>query len=227
MEVDPTFALLVNGMQVLIGLLLAAIAATNSTARQFEPRLHAPPPVWLGQPPQKNVLAIWLGSCRIVALMALLATLVVVAGWKPAAEPFMPIWLVPAYIMSAGAAWCAFGVAVGMRFTRRNALLLLAVAYALVLIGAPIAALPFQDSGESQMLMAASPFVAVSMLTMHVERRGSARLRSASRCLPATALYAAATAILLTVAVLVLERRSARNPTTAVPGPAPVSMRVS
>ena len=114
-----------------------------------------------------------------------------------------------------------------MRFTRRNALLLLAVAYALVLIGAPIAALPFQDSGESQMLMAASPFVAVSMLTMHVSGGAPPGFEVLRGALAATALYAAATAILLTVAVLVLERRGARNPTTAVPGPAPVSMRVS
>jgi hypothetical protein len=206
---------------------LAAIAATNSTARQFERDSMAPPPVWLGQPPLKSVLANWLGPCRLVALMAILATLVVVAGWKPAAEPFMPIWLVPAYIMFAGAAWCAFGVAVGMRFTRRKALLWLAAAYALVLIGAPIAAMPFQGSGQSQVLMAASPFVAVSMLTMHTSVGARPVFDLRHGALAATALHAAATAILLTVAVLVLERRGARNPTTAVPGPAPVSVRVS
>jgi ABC-type transport system involved in multi-copper enzyme maturation permease subunit len=220
------FAFVVNGTQVLIGLLLAAIAATNSTARQFE-RDSMAPPVWLGQPPLKSVLANWLGPCRLVALIALLATLVVVMRWKPGAEPFMRIWLVPAYIMFAGGAWCAFGVAVGMRFTRRKALLSLAAAYALVLIGAPIAAVPFLDSGQSQMLMAASPFLAVSMLTAHTSGGAPGGFDLLHGALAATALYAAATAILLAVAVLVLERRGARNPTTAAPGPAPVSMRVS
>jgi hypothetical protein len=185
------------------------------------------PPVWLGEPPLKCVLANWLGPCRLVALMALLATLVVIAGWKPGAGPFMPIWLVPAYIIFAGAAWCAFGVAVGMRFTRRKALLLLAAAYALVLIGAPILAVPFPDSGPSRMLMAASPFVAVSMLTMHTGGGAPPGLLVLHGALAATALHVAAIAIFLTVAVFVLERAGARNPTTAMPGPAPVSMRVS
>ena len=216
------FAFLVNGTQVLIGLLLASIAATNSTARQFE-RDSMAPVVWLGQPPLKTVLANWLGPCRLVAVMALLATLVVVVRWKPAAEPFMRIWLVPAYIMFAGAAWCAFGVAVGMRFTRRTALLLLAGAYALALIGAPIAAVPFLDSGPSQVLMAASPMVAVSMLTMYRSGGAPPGFEVLDGALAATALYAAAIAILLTVAVFVLERRGGRNPTTAVLGPAPVS----
>ncbi len=216
------FAFVVNGTQVLIGLLLAAIAATNSTARQFE-RDSMAPPVWIGQPPLKTVLANWLGPCRLVALMALLATLVVVVRWKPGALPFMRIWLVPAYIMFAGAAWCAFGVAVGMRFTRRTALLLLAAAYALALIGAPIAAVPFLDSGPSQLLMAASPIVAVSLLTMHQSGGAPPGLEILDGALAATALHAAAIPILLTLAVFVLERRGARNPTTAVPGPAPVS----
>ena len=209
------FAFVVNGTQVLIGLLLAAIAATNSTARQFERDAMAPP-VLLGLPPLKNVLANWLGPCRLVALMALLATLVVVPRWRPGAEPLMRIWLVPAYIMFAGAAWCAFGVAVGIRFTRRTALLLLAAAYALVLLGAPIAAVPFRDSGQSQMLMAASPFVEVSMLTMRMSRGDPPGFEVLGGALAATALHAAAIAILLTVAVFALERRGARNPMTAV-----------
>ena len=145
-------AFVVNGTQVLVGLLLAAIAATNSTARQFERNPMAPPPVWLGRPALKNVLANWLGPCRLVALMALLATLVVIARWKPGADPFMRILLVPAYIMFAGAAWCAFGVAVGMRFPRRTALLSLAAAYGLVLIAAPIATVPFSDMADPQIL---------------------------------------------------------------------------
>jgi hypothetical protein len=209
------FAILVNGTQVLIGLLLAAIAATNSTVRQFE-RDSMAPQLWLGLPPLKSVLANWLGPCRLVALMALLATLVVVARWRPGAEPLTRIWLVPAYIMFAGAAWCAFGVAVGMRFTRRTALLWLAAAYALVLIGAPIAAVPFRGSGHSQMLMAASPFVEVSMLTMHTSSGDPAGFEILGGALAATALHAAAIAILLTVAVFALERRGARNPATAV-----------
>ena len=216
------FAFVVNGTQVLIGLLLAAIAATNSTARQFE-RDSMEPPVWLGQPPLKTVLANWLGPCRLVALMALLATLVVVVRWKPGAEPFMRIWLVPAYIMFAGAAWCAFGVAVGMRFTRQRALLLVAAAFALVLIGAPIAAVPFLDSSPSQVLMAASPVVAVFMLTMYPSGGAPPGFDVLDGALAATALHAAAIPILLTVAVLILERRGARDRTTAVPGPAPVS----
>jgi ABC-type transport system involved in multi-copper enzyme maturation permease subunit len=216
------FAFVVNGTQVLIGLLLAAIAATNSTARQFE-RESIAPPVWLGGPPLKTVIANWLGPCRLVALMALLATLLVVVRWRPAAEPFMRIWVVPAYVICAGAAWCAFGVAVGMRFTRRTALLLLAAAYALVLIGAPIAAVPFLDSGPSKLLMAASPFVAISMLTMYRNGGAPPGFEVLDEALAATVLHAAATAILLSVAVFVLERRGARNPTTAVPGPAPVS----
>ncbi len=101
---NSDFAFVVNGTQVLIGLLLSAIAATNSTARQFERGSEAPP-VWLGRSPLKTVLLSWLGPCRLVALMALLATLVVVVRWRPVAEPFERIWLVPAYIMFSGAAW--------------------------------------------------------------------------------------------------------------------------
>jgi hypothetical protein len=62
-------AFVVNGTQVLVGLLLAAIAATNSTARQFERNPMAPPPVWLGWPALKNVLANWLGPCRLVFVL--------------------------------------------------------------------------------------------------------------------------------------------------------------
>jgi ABC-type transport system involved in multi-copper enzyme maturation permease subunit len=217
---NSDFAFVINGTQVLIGLLLSAIAATNSTARQFD-RDSTAPPIWLGRPPLKTVLANWLGPCRLVALMALLATLVVVLRWKPVAEPFMRIWLVPAYIMSSGAAWCAFGVAVGMRFTRRTALLSLAGACALVLIGAPIAALPFLDSRPSQVLMATSPIVAVSSLTMYGNGSAPPGFGLLDGALLATALYAAAIPILLTVAVFALERRGARSPTTAAPGPAP------
>ena len=46
------FAFVVNGTQVLIGLLLAAIAATNSTARQFK-RDSMVPPVLLGLAPSR------------------------------------------------------------------------------------------------------------------------------------------------------------------------------
>ena len=214
-------AYVINGTQVLIGLLLAAIAATNSTARQFERDPMAPPAVWPGQSPLKNVLANWLGPCWLVALMAVLATLLVLAHWKPAALPFMRIWLVPAYIMFAGAAWCAFGVVVGMRFTRGTALLSLAAVYALVLIAAPIAA--FLGIEPPQMLEAANPFVAVSMLTRHTSGDGLPGFGVLGAALAATALYAAATAILLTFTVFVLARRGARSPTAAVPGPARVS----
>ena len=134
---NSDFAFVINGTQVLIGLLLSAIAATNSTARQFE-RDSTAPPVWLGQPPLKTVLANLAGPLPAGGTDgAAWLTLVVLVRWRPGAEPFMRIWLVPAYIMFSGAAWCRFGVAVGMRFTRRTALLSLAAAYALVLIGAP------------------------------------------------------------------------------------------
>jgi ABC-type transport system involved in multi-copper enzyme maturation permease subunit len=213
-------AFVINGTQVLVGLLLAAIAATNSTARQFERNPMAPPPVWLGWPALKNVLANWLGPCRLVALMALLATLVVLARWEISADPFVQIWLVPAYIMFAGAAWCAFGVAVGIRFTRRTALLALAVAYGLVLIAAPISTVPFSDVAEPQVLRAANPFVAVSMLTQHARGHAPPDFNVLHAVLGAAALYAAAIAILLTDALFVLERRGVRNPTSAAPGPA-------
>ncbi len=218
---DSDFAFVMNGTQVLIGLLLSAIAAVNSTARQFE-RDSTAPPVWLGQPPLKTVLAIWLGPCRLVALMALLASLLaVLVRSRPWAESVMHIWLVPAYIIFAGGAWCAFGVALGMRFTRRTALLSLAAAYALVVIGAPSAAVPFQNSGPSQMLTAASPFVAVSMLTVPWRGYALPGFEVFDGALAAIALYAVAIAILLTLAVFELERRGARNPPTAIPGPAP------
>ncbi len=216
-----TSAYVVNGTQVWIGLLLAAIAATNSTARRFERDPTAPPPVSPGLPPLKTVLANWLGPCGLVALMALLATLVVLAHWKPATEPFMRIWLVPVYIMFSGAAWCAFGVALGMRFTRGTALLSLAAAYALVPIAAELA--PFLGIDPPQALEAANPFVAVSMLTRHTSGDGPFGFKVLDGALAATTLNAAAIAILLTIAVFVLGRRGARNPTTAVPGPAPVS----
>ena len=209
------FAFVVNGSQVLIGLLLAAIAATNSTARQFERDAMAPP-VLLGLAPLKNVLANWLGPCRLVALMALLATLVVVALEAQCRALDANLARSRVHHVRRCSAWCAFGVAMGMRFTCRTALLLLAAAYAVVMIVAPIAAMPFRDSGQSQMLMAASPFVEVSMLTMRMSPGDPPGFEVLGGALAATALHAAAIAILLTVAVFALERRVARNATTAV-----------
>ena len=127
----------------------------------------------------------------------------------------MRIWLVPAYIMFAGAAWCASAwpwacdsapnspafARCGLRGrydrrTHRGDAVPRQRPIADAHGGKPVCGGVHADNAD--------------------EPRGSSRLRGSRRGAAATALHAAAIAILLTVAVFALERRGARNPTTAV-----------
>ena len=98
--VSPAF--LINGVQVSVGLYIAAIAVATSTSRQLGPDALARAPLY-GRSSPRIVLAKWLGAYRLVALVALLATLVVLGHWDFRRDPMHSIWLVPIAILVVGA----------------------------------------------------------------------------------------------------------------------------
>jgi hypothetical protein len=126
------------------------------------------------------------------------------------------------YILVAGAAVCALGVALGMWFPGRNGVMLTSAVYALLLAVAPILGGLAIDPGRAEAAWMSSPMVAAGALTIAIV--GGSRLGfDVFAPLPMViGAHACATAILLVASVPTLERRFARE-RAAVATPAPVA----
>ena len=212
-------AVLINGAQVSVGLFVAALAAALSASRQLGGGLA--PAARFGQSSPRIVLAKWLGACRTVGLVALLVTLAVLARWDFMNDPLQRIWLVPIYVLFIGASFCSLGVALGMWFSRLTALLLTAAIYALILTVGPISGGMLFEYGQAEIAWTSSPMVAASALTIAVTG-GPATGFDVFAALPVViGAHTCATAILLTAAIVTLERRFTRERTAAAqPSPA-------
>jgi hypothetical protein len=211
----------VNATQVSVGLFIAASAAALSAVRQLGggagvPRARFGRSSWL------LVLAKWAGPYRLVSLVALLATLAVLGHWDSRTDPNQSIWLIPIYILSVGAASCSLGVALGIWFSRRSALLLTGMIYALFLTVGPITGGLLFEPGRAKIAWISSPTVAAGALTAAVTSGPSTGFDVFAALPLMIVLHACATAILLAAAIVTLERRFARERAAVAP-PSPAT----
>ncbi len=199
---------LLNGALVSAGLLVAAIKVAISCGRLFE-RDAADRNARTGQSLLRIVIANWVGSCRAVALVALLGTLVVVGHWDSHTLSLTPILLVPIYIISAGMAWCGVAVVSGVWLPPRSAAIVTVAILSGVLVVVPLyGALTF-NTGFALAAGMFSPFVATCAMTIDITSRPE--LHAYGAALAATLLYACATVVLLAAAAVAIERRLDRE----------------
>ena len=213
-------AALINGAQVSVGLFIAALAAALSAGRQLGGGLA--PAARFGRSSPRIVLATWLGACRLVALVALLVTLAVLVRWDSWNDPMQGIWLFPIYVLFVGASSCSLGLALGLWFSPRTALLLTGAIFILTLTVGPILGGMFFDDGQAVTAWGSSAMVVASTLTNTVIG-GPAPAFDVIAALPAVlAAHACATPILLAAAIVTLKRRFTRERAARV-HPAPTA----
>ncbi len=160
-------AMLVNGFQVSIGLLLLSVSAATSLA---EERVRGSLDVLMATPlsTRQIVMGKWLGSFRLVPLLAVLPALVIMLTGN---NPVFPNWIgavvMTAYILACGAAvtslglamatWCSrLGRAVGFTVT---GFVLITVGWLFLVVAL------FQPNPLGWILITASPFYGALLTT--------------------------------------------------------------
>jgi ABC-type transport system involved in multi-copper enzyme maturation permease subunit len=154
-----TFAMAwVNGLQVSIGMLLLSVTAATSLA---EERVRGTLDVLLTTPlsTRSIVLGKWLGTFRIVPLLAVLPVFVVSFGNIQNSLYAPTILMTFVFVFACGAAITGLGLAMATWCARVGRAVALAVsAYVLVAVGWLFTGMWFRAGPDGEGLMMASPF---------------------------------------------------------------------
>jgi ABC-type transport system involved in multi-copper enzyme maturation permease subunit len=154
----------VNGILICGGLLLVSVQAALSMAedRGNGALEHARGG---GFSSFQIALAKWLGSGRFVLLLAFLTPLVVLCRREPEFAAWQGMVLMTAYVISAGGAFAALGLALGARFPRGRAVMLSVALGTAFSLGWVISSRSFPPGADSIWLWMGSPFVGVAVVT--------------------------------------------------------------
>jgi ABC-type transport system involved in multi-copper enzyme maturation permease subunit len=209
----------INGTLVSVGLLVAAVGAALSCGRLLDPAGPAPP-LWAGQSNLRIVLATWLGSLRVVAVVAMLGWSAVLGRLDDGPNILVRSLLILTYVAVVGAAWCGLAVALGASLARRASAGFTAAIYGVVVVFEALAGGSFLDSHTGNVAWLSNPFVAVATMTMEISRRRPAAFDVSWPLLVTIALHVAATVVLLAIATASVERRLGNQGLTT-PGRAP------
>jgi ABC-type transport system involved in multi-copper enzyme maturation permease subunit len=160
----------VNGFQVSIGLLLVSVVAATSLAEEraggsLEVLLSTPLPTW------EIVVGKWLGTYRLVPLLAVLPALVVHGIMERSVERSLAAILTIAFVLSCGAAITSLGLAMATWCRRIGRSLGLTVTlYLLVTVGWLFTIVAIHNGGmpDARYLMMASPFFWAGIVVVDV-----------------------------------------------------------
>jgi ABC-type transport system involved in multi-copper enzyme maturation permease subunit len=148
-----------NGLQVSIGLLLLSVTAATSLG---EERVRGSLDVLLATPllTREIVLGKWLGSFRLVPLLAALPTLVVLCGNGGGVDQIAGAVLTAAFVLSSGATVTSLGLGLTTRISRLGRAVGLTVTlYVLVTVGWLFLVMALHGPGRSaEGLLMLSPF---------------------------------------------------------------------
>jgi ABC-type transport system involved in multi-copper enzyme maturation permease subunit len=203
---DAPTAFVINGALVSLGILLAAMLAALSSARERESGGLARARL-AGLSALRTVLAIWLGSYRLVVPVTLLTAAVVMfhSGsnhvWGLAALPLLP------YVLCIASVWCAVGLVMGLWFSPRFAALVTAALFAIVLFASSLVFMASIGGWRPNALWPGSPFLGVSTTGLDMAIAGGPAESTAWWVISWTQLYGVAAVSLLVFAARTLERR--------------------
>jgi ABC-type transport system involved in multi-copper enzyme maturation permease subunit len=216
---DAPMAFLLNGAQVSVGFLLAAALAALAAADErrsggFDRARHA------GMSVPRTVLAMWLGCHRLIGPAMLLAAVPVFVHLGADKGPLGALVLLVCYLVCASAAWCAFGLVMGLWFSPRFAVLATAVFLALVLSLLPVASWWISGSWSPQGIWAVSPLLCVATTGMSLDVSGFQPWISGWWVINWAVFYVLAALLLFAVAAKTLERGLGGEWRLAMGGPA-------
>jgi ABC-type transport system involved in multi-copper enzyme maturation permease subunit len=161
----------VNGLQVSIGLLLLSVSASTSLA---EERVRGSLDVLMVTPlsTREIVLGKWLGSFRLVPLLAILPALVVLCNVGLRAEGLLGTAMLVAFVIVAGAAISSLGLALATWVSRLGRAVGLTVTlYVLVTVGWLFIAMMVHGPGHhGEGLLMGSPFFWVGEMSWELTR---------------------------------------------------------
>ena len=156
----------VNAFQVSIGFLFLSVTAATSLA---EERVNGSLDVLMTTPltTREIVVGKWLGSYRLVPLLAVLPTLVVIGSSGTHVDEWPVAVLMVAFVLSCGAAITSLGLAMATWCPRLGRAVGLTVSlYLLVAVGWMFCLIAvFNFDNESRYLMMGSPFFWAGMVT--------------------------------------------------------------
>jgi len=168
----------VNGFQVLVGLLLLSVTAATSLA---EERVRGSLDVLLSTPlsGRQIVLGKWLGSYRIVPLLAILPWFLVACVAFVSGSPWWASLLMIAYVLCAGAAVTSLGLAVATWCSRLGRAVGITVTlYVLVSVGWIFFAMMVYGPGrQGEKLAMASPFFWAGEMTWEFGTLGAPAMK--------------------------------------------------
>jgi hypothetical protein len=203
---DGSLGSLINGALFSLGILIAAVTAATSCARQrqqgeFERARFG------GLSPGQIVQAVWLGSFRLVVPMTLLTALVVLIHRQSDASLSLGVVSLLFYLLCLGAAWSGLGLALGLRFSARVAVFLTTAIYALGMYVPAAVSLLFFGNWKPNALWAGSPLLAVSTIGSQLGEGGASGRDAAWALVNWAQFYGVIALVLLAVAALTLKRR--------------------
>jgi ABC-type transport system involved in multi-copper enzyme maturation permease subunit len=205
---NSALAAFVNGFQVSIGLLLLSVTAATSLA---EERSCGSLDVLLSTPisTRQVVFGKWLGTYRLVPLLAILPALLCV-GIIAAGNPgWSRLVLTVAYVLSSGAAITSLGLAMATWVKRLGrAVGLTVVSYVVISVGLLFLAMELGGNGPNSAMMG-SPFFGAGELAFEL-RQPSRGFDCAAGAILWTLLYACAAALLMFATIATFDRSLGR-----------------
>jgi ABC-type transport system involved in multi-copper enzyme maturation permease subunit len=220
---DVSMAFFMNGTLISCGLCLAAALAALSTARVRQhgglERAKA-----AGLSPRQTVLAVCLGSYRLVGAVTILAALVMLVHEGTNHVAGLTILPMVPYLLGSGAACCGVGFLIGLRFAPRPAVFTATVIVALGLFAVPVASMVVFGGSGPNALWPASPFLCLSAIALELVSEGGPGWDAAWWVLNWAQLYGVAALALWAIAVKRLERLLESDERATI-GPAHVRWR--
>jgi ABC-type transport system involved in multi-copper enzyme maturation permease subunit len=162
----------VNGFQVSIGMLMLSVTAATSLA---EERVRGSLDVLMATPlPTRDiVLGKWLGTFRLVPLLAVLPTMVVIFG-DASKWFFVPtVFLTLVFVFTCGAAITGLGLLMATWCSRLGRAVALTVScYVLVAVGGLFVGIAIGGGSSNEGFMMISPFFFAGELAFEIGGRG-------------------------------------------------------